>query len=214
MKISPILGRISSPTFLPKTTGFFGSTGGSKQLREVKCLRIFDGSDESPELCSEYPEPPPAMTCECLGGETSNILLIFTSKLGEDEPILTNNFSDGLNRNHQPGVMSYPATPTWRIFVLQLLLQDVLQRQVMMIFWSWAALKSQLSMVHLASQHLYMIGHVWIIREPVHAEVVWPSIPCGPMLWFQHFVLSFVSVRVWTSLRWWMAWSVDVVHQL
>ncbi len=35
------------------------------QLRDVKCLRIFDGSDESSELCSEYPEPPQAMTCEC-----------------------------------------------------------------------------------------------------------------------------------------------------
>ena len=41
--------------------------GGSKQLREVKCLRIFDGSDESPELCAEYPAPQAAMTCERLG---------------------------------------------------------------------------------------------------------------------------------------------------
>lgn len=242
LKSSPSPGDWTSPWFFFSKKGAISANknptlvsasasaprGGSKQLREVKCLRIFDASDESPELCAEYPAPQAAMTCERLGVGRGKIFPklfwnpnIFWGKKGKS-PILTTVVvifllrwvPGGSTKRNQPGVTSYPATPTWRIFVLQLLPQDVLQRQVMMISWSWAALKSQLSMVHLAPQHLYMIGHVWIIREPVHAEVVCPSIPCGPMLWFQHFVLSFVSVRVWTSLRWWMAWSVDVVHQL
>ena len=35
------------------------------QVREVKCLRIFDGADVSSSLCSEYPEPATSVPCEC-----------------------------------------------------------------------------------------------------------------------------------------------------
>jgi len=38
---------------------------GAVQVREVKCLRIFDGADVSSSLCSEYPEPATSVPCEC-----------------------------------------------------------------------------------------------------------------------------------------------------